>query len=69
MPWLLRLLLARVLLAVDCATATLGLASIASGHAVLGCAAIAGAILAAVLAAVLVYPGLRRRYARGRRCR
>lgn len=70
MHWLLRLILARLLLAIDCALAALGLAGIASGrHAVLGCADIACAVLGAVLTVVLVYPGPRRRYAPGRRCR
>jgi hypothetical protein len=70
MHWLLRLLLARLLLAIDCATAALGLADIANGrHVVFGCAAMAAAALAVILALVLVYPGPHRRYAPGRRCR
>jgi hypothetical protein len=68
MHWFLRLLLARLLLAIDCVTAALGMAAIASGrHPAVGCVGITGAAFAAVLAKVLVYPGWRRRYAPGRR--
>jgi hypothetical protein len=68
MHWLARLVLARLLLAIDCVTWALGIGLIVSGrHPAVGCVAIAGAFLAAVLAKVLVYPGPRRRYAPGRR--